>query len=121
MESAAGKRSSQQRIALALAGGGPLGTFDQQTRRDLLSSAGTLTPLLQRHSVRLHHERLRDPQRTFESSARERHGKAAVIVELQRTLAELSVWIHRSAWPALLPLLLIDYAGFRFNRRARLV
>jgi predicted acylesterase/phospholipase RssA len=48
----------------------------QQTRRDLLAQADALAPVLSRCGLRLDTERLRDPDRSFSTAARERAGHA---------------------------------------------
>jgi NTE family protein len=48
----------------------------RQTRRDLLSQAAALAPLLRRHGLSLDMQVLRDRQRSFSSAARERAQRA---------------------------------------------
>jgi len=48
----------------------------QETRRDLLARADALTAVLSRCGLRLNMQRLRDPHRTFSTSAKERAARA---------------------------------------------
>jgi predicted acylesterase/phospholipase RssA len=66
----------------------------QQTRRDLLAQAEALTPLLARHGITLRHDRLNDADRVFDTAVCQ-PTNTAVTTALDRTLEQLSEWIHR--------------------------
>ena len=53
----------------------------QQTRRDLLTQADTLTPLLERRNLRLNTEILRDKRRKFSAAAHERAARTRHTVQ----------------------------------------
>jgi predicted acylesterase/phospholipase RssA len=62
----------------------------QRTRRDLLLRAEELAPLLARHGLKLDERRLRERQRRFASSARERADRARHVTRhLARALSQL--------------------------------
>lgn len=65
----------------------------QQTRRDLLAHADTLTPLLQRHGVSLRFDRLTDAARTVDACVQSIPVGTVVTTELSDTLDHLSRWI----------------------------
>ena len=66
----------------------------QQTRRDLLAHADTLTPLLQRHGVSLRFDRLTDAARTIDACIQSVPFGTVVTTELSDTLGRLSRWIE---------------------------
>lgn len=65
----------------------------QQTRRDLLQHADTLTPLLERHSIRLRLDRLTDAKRTFDTCVSGTRFGTVTTSHLNHTLDHLSRWI----------------------------
>lgn len=64
----------------------------QMTRRDLLSNAESLTPLLKRHGMTLRLERLRDRRRALAPRGRLRFRTGAT-ADLSHTLQRLSHWL----------------------------
>ncbi|HEY5759666.1 MAG TPA: patatin-like phospholipase family protein [Steroidobacter sp.] len=64
----------------------------QMTRRDLLTNAETLAPLLKRHGITLRLERLRDRRRALAPRSRLRFRTGAT-ADLSHTLQRLSHWL----------------------------
>lgn len=68
----------------------------QATRKDLLSRAAELEPILTRHQIRLRLDRLQDPTRTLDKSLGSgRKSPAAVSRDLSRTLDDLEDLLDR--------------------------